>query len=287
MKTHSERRGQNLQTDGQSVSLTSQKPSLEQSVGLVSSGDGFYVSIPVKDEKDKAKLEKYVSRITTKKGFVKSSRLKGGSFMGYAIITILSALLGAGASRYSDVKSFCIDTYNNSTNYAINKLQQGAKTVLKATGDTTVVVDKKGSIDAVVNKELAPVAQPVDSSGRVNEVYTSAAAVPVKDSVVPSAPVVNASVDPGVANNYVSLIRGGNFVGAKEYQRQFGKKIPLNFSTLSDLIDKFGDNEEFVKNVLVNHSHNREFLDRLGYSADYTAKLNDRCAKFDNFRIWK
>jgi len=247
----------------------------------------FLVSVPVKDERDKIRLEEYVSSITTKRGFVKPSRLKGGSFKSYVILTVLSALLGAGASRYDDVRNFCVGTYNNSTNYVINKLQEGAKTVLKATGDSTVVADKRGSIDAVVSKELVHVVQPVDSSGLVKEVYISEAAVPAKDSVVPSVPVVNASVDPSVANNYIGLIKSGNFAGAREYQSHFGRKIPLNFSTLSGLIDQFGDNEEFVKNVLVNHSHNREFLDRLGYSADYTAKLNDRCAKFDNFRIWK
>lgn len=288
MKTHSERRGQNLQTEDQSVSLTSQpKLSLEKSVDHVSSCDGFYVSIPVKDERDKIRLEDYVSSITTKKGYVKPSRLTGGSFKSYVMITVLSALLGAGAVRYNDIKSFCVDTYKNSTTYVVNKLQQGAKNVLKATGDTTVVVDKKkGSIDTVVSKELAPVAQSVDS-GIVKEVYAPAAAVPVKDSVVKSEVVPSVPVDPSVKNTYVNLIRSGNFAGARAYQSQYGKKIPVDVGTLSDLIDKYGDKEEFVKDVLVNHTHTREFLDRLGYSAEYTEKLNSNCNKFDYNRIFK
>jgi hypothetical protein len=88
----------------------------------------------------------------------------------------------------------------------------------------------------------------------------------------------------GVYNTYFELASKKKFSQARSLNQVAGS-IMLNDDELEKLVDNFGDDDEFCKNILVNQDYSLERLEGMDFSADYAKKVFEKCEQFKSFKL--
>jgi hypothetical protein len=87
-----------------------------------------------------------------------------------------------------------------------------------------------------------------------------------------------------VYNVYFELASKRKFSQARTLNQVAGS-IMLNDDELEKLVNNFGEDEEFCKNILVNQDYSLERLEGMDFSADYAKKVFEKCEQFAGFKL--